>query len=76
MPEVEDHYIGACVLLAREDQMTRGHVVAWSHDADGSDMDRVHTNPCLDTRTYLVECAGGKVMELTTNIIAESIYAS
>ena len=37
-------------------------------------MGRAHTNPILNTRMYQVEFAGGKVTELTTNIIAESMY--
>ena len=32
-------------------------------------------NPILDTRMYQVEFAGGKVTELTTNVIAQSMYA-
>ena len=33
-----------------------------------------HENPILDTRMYQVEFAGGKVPELTANVIAESMY--
>ena len=51
--------------------MARGHVVARSGDASGNMMDRSHTNPILDTRTYQVEFAGGKVTKLTANVIAE-----
>ena len=36
-------------------------------------MGRIHTNPILNTRMYQVEFAGGKVTELTTNVIAESM---
>ena len=54
--------------------MARGHVVAWSHDANGNMMGRVHMNPILDTRMYQVEFAGGKVTEVTANVIAESLY--
>ena len=75
MPEVGDHYIGAEILLPRGDQMARGHVVARSRDANGNVMGRSHTNPILDTRTYQVEFTGGEVTELTTNVIAESMYA-
>ena len=38
-------------------------------------MGRFHTNPILDIKIYQVEFAGGKVTELTANIIAESMYA-
>ena len=55
--------------------MARGHVVAWSCNINGSIMGRAHTNPILDTRMYQVEFAGDEVTELTTNVIAESMYA-
>ena len=35
-----------------------------------------HINTILDTRTFQVEFAGGRVTDLTTNVIAESIYFS
>ena len=54
--------------------MARGHVVACSYDANGNVMDRAHTNMIINTRMYQVEFDGGKVTELTANIIAESIY--
>ena len=34
MPEVEDHYKGAEILLPRENEMARDHVVAQSHNAE------------------------------------------
>ena len=55
--------------------MARGHVLARSRNANGNVMDRSHTNPILDTRTYQVEFAGSEVTELITNIIAESLNA-
>ena len=55
--------------------MARGHVIAHSHDASGNVMGRAYTNPILDTRIYWVEFAVCKVTKLTTNIIAESMYA-
>ena len=61
MPEVGDHYIGAEILLPRGDQKTRGHVVAISQDANGNVMDRAHTNPTLNTKTYQVKFTGGEV---------------
>ena len=75
MPEVGDYDIGAEILLPRGDQMARGHVVARSRDANGNVIGSSHTNPILDTRMYQVEFAGGKVTELSANIIAESMYA-
>jgi hypothetical protein len=37
-------------------------------------MGRAHSNPILDTRIYNIEFDDGDVTELTTNLIAESIY--
>ena len=51
--------------------MARGHVVAQSCDANGN----AHMNLFLNTRMYQVEFTGGKVTELTANVIAESMYA-
>ena len=71
MPEVGDHYIGAEKLLPRGDEMARGHVVVWCHDASGYVMGRAHENPILDTRMYQVEFHEDKITELTINIIVE-----
>ena len=57
------------------DEMARVHVVAQKHDTNGHATGRAHSNPFLYTRMYQVEFAGGEVTELTTNIIAESMYA-
>ena len=74
MPEVKDHYIGTEILLPRGDDMTRGNVGAYSHDANGNVMGRAHTYPILDTRMYQVEFAGGNITELTTFFTAEWMY--
>ena len=55
--------------------MARGNVVARSRDSNEKVMSRSHTNPFLDTRMYQVAFDGGKVTELTPNVIAESMYA-
>ena len=75
MPEVQDHYIGAEILLFRGGEMAKGYVVACSHNANENIMDRAHSKPILDTRMYQVEFTGGKATELTANVIAESMYA-
>ena len=74
MPEVDDHYVGAEILLSRRDMMAKGHVVAQSCDVSGKNMERAQTNPLLDFRMYQVEFTGGKVTELPANVIAESMY--
>ena len=74
MPEVGGHCIEAEILLPRGNKKARGHVVVCSYNACGNIMERFHTNPIFDTRKYQVEFADGKVAELTTNVIAESMY--
>ena len=61
-------------MLPREDQMARGHAVAQSHNAGGNIMGRAHAIPIMDTILYQVEFAGGKIIELTANVIAEPMY--
>ena len=41
--------IEADILLLRDGEMTRGHVVAQSHDANVNITDRAHTSSILDT---------------------------
>ena len=67
MSEVGDHYIGAEILLPREDEMAMGHVVLQGHDACGNMMGRIHIKTKLDTIMYQVIFAGGEVTELTAN---------
>ena len=40
MQKVGDYYIVARILLPRWDEMVRGHVGAWSHDASGNVMEK------------------------------------
>ena len=75
MPELGDYYIGAEILLLSRDQMARGNVVARSQNTNDNVMHTFHANPILGTRMYHVEFTVGKVKQLTTNIIAESLYA-
>ena len=72
--DVGDHHTGAEILLPRWDKMARGHIVTWSCDDSRNVMCRAHPNLILGTRSYQVEFAGGKVTELITNFIAESMY--
>ena len=50
--------------------MARGHVMAHSHDASENIMGRAHTNLILNTMMYQVEFVGGKITELTANVIS------
>ena len=48
--KVGDHYSRAEMLLPRQDEMARGHVVVHSHDASGNVISRAHANSILDIR--------------------------
>ena len=68
-----DHCIREEILLHKGDQVARGHVMAWNHDANGNIMGRAHMILTLDTKTIQGKFFGGKVAELTVNVIAESM---
>ena len=70
MPEIADQYIGEEILLQRGDQRVRGYVVIYKCGAEENIMRRAHAYTILDNRVYQVAFPGGKVAELTTNIIA------
>ena len=55
--------------MPRGDQIAKGHIVAINHDENENMMKRSHTNPVFDTKTYQAKFAGGKVTELTANVI-------
>ena len=72
MPEVNNHYIGAEILLPRGNKMVKGLVVARSLDASGK-YGQSPYEPILDNGMCQVEFAGGVVKELTADVIAESM---
>ena len=57
------------------DQTARGHVMAWSSDANGNVLGRAHANFILNSRLYQVEFIGGNVTESMTNVTTESMSA-
>ena len=70
-----DLYVNAELLLPRGDNMARGCMVCWKHDADGNLIGRSNQNPILDRHLHEVEFPGGEMTELAVNDIAESMYA-
>ena len=72
-----DTYIGAQVVLPGED----GHEVLCrvkgrKRTADGRLIGDFNPNPILDTRVFEVEYPNGRIEALSTNLIAESLYAN
>jgi hypothetical protein len=74
-PEVGDNYIGVDLLFPNGGTMIKLRVTARKRDADGNPKGRANLNPILDTREYTVTFDDGDVTDLTSNLIAESIYA-
>ena len=54
--------------------MARAHVVTQQSNVKGNAIGRAHKNPTLDISLYQVEYPGGKVTELSTNVIVELMY--
>ena len=71
-PEVGDNYIGAEILVPRGGVLSRGRVTCRKRDANMNPIGRSHTNPVLDTQSYVVEFDDTDQTELTANLIAES----
>ena len=80
MPEVGGHYIGAKILLPREDEMARDHVVALSLNSSGNVMGRPHKLQILDTQGYrvnhqyhccIVQCDADRNEYLLINVLVD-----
>ena len=74
-PEMGDNYIGAKIMTPRGGVLSRGRVVRSKRDGNGNPVGRSHTNPVLDTRSYIVEFDDNDQTELTANLISELMYA-
>ena len=55
--------------------LSRGRVTRQKRDSDGNPVGRSHSNPMLNTRSYIVEFGDNDQTELTANLIAKSLYA-
>ena len=76
MPEENDNYVNPSVMLTRGKSYARGNVIGRKRDAYGNAVGRSNDNPILDTREYSVEFDDGEVIELTVNVIADSMFAT
>jgi hypothetical protein len=74
-PDAYDKYLGAELLLARDDQVHPGKVVARKRDSNGDPIGKSNGNPLLDTRLYMVEFSDGHHEEFSANFIAENMFA-
>jgi hypothetical protein len=74
MPEIGDNYLSAELMLPKGGVLVKGHVTARKRDWDGNPIGHANDNPILDTRSYIVNFDDGDQIELTANMIAESLY--
>ena len=68
MPEVDDimpeaivNYIGAEIMISRDDTLAQGSVRRRKRDVEGNTIGRANSNPILDTRTCEVEFKDGSM---------------
>ena len=73
--ETYDKYLLAEVMLPKGEGIATGPVIQHKCDHDGNPTRRQNTNPILDAHLYDVQFADGHVEEITTNVIAESLYS-
>ena len=74
-PEIGDNYLNMELMMPRGGTLARGRVTDRKRDHEGNVIGRSNANPILDTREYEVKFYDGDVTKLTTNAIAESMYA-
>jgi hypothetical protein len=74
-PEMGDNYLSAKIMLPRGGTMVKGRVAAQKRVRDGNPTGLAHSNPMLDTRSYVVHFDNGDQTKLTANMIAESLYS-
>ena len=75
-PEVNENDVNTSVMFLRGDIYARGKVIRRKRDADKNAVVRTNNNPILDRRKYCVEFDDGEVIEMTTNVIIESMYSA
>jgi len=70
-----DKYLNAEVLLPIGDRQQTGVVKERKRDASGALKGKAHSNPILDTRSYVVEFPDGQEAEYSANVIAKSMHS-
>jgi hypothetical protein len=73
--EFWDNYVYASVMLPCGNLFAWGTVIGCKQDAHGNAVGCANNNPILDSHVYHVEFDNGDMSELTTNVIAELMYA-
>ncbi len=74
-PEIGDNYLNAEISVPRGGTLSKGRVTAQKRDKDGNPVGRANANPILDTREYTFTFDDGDETVMSTNLIAEAMYA-
>ena len=74
-PEIGDNYLNMELMLPCSGILARGQVTERKRDHEGNVIGISNANTILDNREYEVKFEDGDVTKLTTNAIAESMYA-
>jgi hypothetical protein len=82
MPEIEeytpegyDEYIGAQIMVPKEDRRIQGTIVKHARNDNGDPIGWRNPNAFLDTRRYKVELLDGTTEEFYANVIAEKLFS-
>jgi hypothetical protein len=82
MPEIEeytpegyDEYIGAQIMVPKEDGRIQGTIVKRARNENRDPIGRRNPNAFLDTRRYEVELSDGTTEEFYANVIAENLFS-
>jgi hypothetical protein len=82
IPEIEeykqegyDEYIGAQIMVPKEDGRIQGTIVKRARTENGDPIGRRNPNAFLDTRKYEVELSDGTTEEFYANVIAENLFS-
>ncbi len=74
-PEANDPFVGTEVRLPLGGILKKGRVASHKQDANGDPTGLSNDNCILDTREYVVQFDDVDSIELTANMIAESMYS-
>ncbi len=74
-PEMGDNYLDAEISVPRGGTLSKGRVTAQKRDKDGNPIGLANANPILNTREYTFLFNDGDETVMSTNLIAEAMYA-
>jgi hypothetical protein len=74
MHEMGNNYLSAELMLLLGGVIVEGRVTARKQDQDGNPIEHANDNPILDTQFHIVDFDSDDQTEVTTNMIAKSLY--